>query len=125
MNLKANILAALLYLRGRNYPEMDYQVPMDTIPDFKETYLDLPDHVTPVKLTQEGYVTEPSGYVLPHDTADIYRDLMNTKEWFSPVLKHLNEEEWVLIICNENYQKAFSRRIRMKELKFKILRRKP
>lgn len=124
MNIRANLLAALLFIKSRKSLEIDPEPPFEEAPPFKEQYLDLPDYVTQVKLTQDGYVTEPSGFLLPPDTVEVYQTLMGSKAWFSPAVKYLDETNWVLIISAVNPLQAFEHRIRLIELKFKILRRK-
>lgn len=125
MNFRSGLLAALLYIKACKDITPEFTPNYEDTPEFEERYLDLPDYVMQVKLTEEGFVTDPSNYILPPNTLEIYQRLMSTATWFSAVTKHFNEEEWVLIICSDDPVQVFQRRARMKELKFKILRRNP
>ena len=93
--------------------------------DFEEVTLDLPPNVVKITLTAQGYVTEPSRYPLPWDLALILQDLIGTRAWYSPVLKYYTEDDWYLILTDANYKEAFERRVRLTELKFAVLGKKP
>lgn len=124
MALRANLLAALIYLKTRGKITEVQETPMTPQIPFEESYLDLPDYVTQVISTEEGFYTEPNGYALPCNTIEIYQELMSSKAWFSKAMRHLTEEEWVICICADAPLKTFERTIRKKELKFTILRGK-
>ena len=124
MNLRARILGAALLLATRKQlvpvTETSPFEELEPEPDFIEELLDLPEHVMQVVRTREGFYTLPSHYPLPEDILDVYEKLRATPAWFSPILRHLTEEEWTLILCGSDPVKSFRQRLRMKELKFKI-----
>lgn len=129
MNLRSSVLAAILFIRTRrnivSEVTVNYDEEREDENEFEEQYLDLPEYVMQVKFTKDGFVTESGKYPLPSNTIQIYQQLMSSSGWFSPVVKHLTEEEWVTVICSENPLVVFQRQVRKKELKFKILRRTP
>lgn len=129
MGLRSTILTALFYIKARkslvSEVMVNYDEEREDENEFEEQYLDLPEYVMQVKLTKDGFVTNSGNYPLPCNTIHIYQQLMSTSSWFSPVIKHLTEEEWVSVVCSENPIAVFQRQVRKKELKFKILRRTP
>ena len=129
MNLRSSVLAAILFIRTRrnivSEVTVNYDEEREDENEFEEQYLDLPEYVMQVKFTKDGFVTESGKYPLPSNTIQIYQQLMSSSGWFSPVVKHLTEEEWVTVLCSENPLVVIQRQVRKKELKFKILRRTP
>ena len=126
MNLRAVILGlALFYKTRKDMVPIEEIKPEVKMVDFEEVTLDLPPEVVKIVLTSEGYVTEPSRYPLPWNIAVILQDLMGTRAWYSAVLKYYTEDDWYLILTNANYKEAFERRVRLTELKFAVLGKKP
>ena len=134
MNLRTGIISALMFLKARGQQVAEFETPVAKVEEtriepeetnrsvFEERYLDLPSYVTQVKVTAIGFVTEPSGFPLPNDVVHIYQKLMSSASWFSPAVKHFSEEDWVTTICSEDPSVTFQRRVRKKELMFKILK---
>ncbi len=126
MNLRAVILAlALFYKTRKDMVPIEEIKPEVKVVDFEEVTLDLPPNVVKITLTAQGYVTEPSRYPLPWDLALILQDLIGTRAWYSPVLKYYTEDDWYLILTDANYKEAFERKVRLTELKFAVLGKKP
>lgn len=124
MKLLTAALAIALFTRAKmsSVPIGENLYPVERNVDEERILLELPDHVVKIAKGEQGYYTLPSEYPVMFDVIETFRTLMSSKTWFSPAVKHITEEQWVLIINAENPQHRFDEQVRMLELKFNILK---
>ena len=85
-------------------------------------YLDLPEDIPRIFIVNENYYM--FDFQLPDEIEVSLKRIMNTMAWHSKVRRSLTEEDWLLIVTDENPKETFALKIRLLELKYSILKHK-